>query len=857
MQSLPIDALLPEALALLARDKRLVLEAPPGTGKTTRFPWALTEAEGKRGRVFVTEPRRIAARLAARRVAEERNVRLGDAVGYRVRFEDVTSPETRLVYLTEGLLLRQLVETPGLPGVTAVVLDEFHERSLELDLCLALLERLQRTERPDLCLVVMSATLEAGPVAEYLHDAPRLRTEGKTFPVTVEHAATADDRPLEKQVRSAVRSALERPGNVLVFLPGAAEIRRCQTALEEILDGPELVTLHGDLPLAEQARAVSPSERRRVVLATNVAESSVTIPDITTVIDSGLARVARHSPWSGLASLELEEISQARAVQRAGRAGRTQAGFAVRLYTAGNLSARPRQDAPAIEREDLCDALLLLAASGRPDRADLRWLTPPPEASWQAAVSLLENLGALRDGELTDLGRRMLAFPVHPRLARLILEGERLGCARAACLAAALLGERDVRREARTRFSGDGLRSVTSGDSDLIEMMERFEEAAEERFSRHALDRLDLDAGAVRAVERSYQQLERQLRSRSARGARPEASQAASEGSSDELETRLARAVLAGFRDRVAQRRGAGRDLLLCNGTTAVLAESSVVHRAPWLVAVAADRAGGKRGQAVVRIASRIEPDWLLEEETGWVQIEEGLVFEPTTERVERVGRLRYGRLVLDESRSRAEPGPDVAEVLLKAARAKGLSVTDPKGTLEELAVRIALLVEYGLLAPEHAVDDLSLRGLELGCAQVTSLPELAELDLAALITATLPAPVTRALHEHAPSKIRLPSGRELRVHYERAKPPWVASRLQDFFGLAETPTLCGGRHPLQLQLLAPNQRAVQVTTDLAGFWERHYPAIRRELMRRYPRHPWPEDGRSATPPPPRPPRQR
>lgn len=865
MQPLPIDAILPDVLRAVDSGSRLVLEAPPGAGKTTRVPWALTQQPWCTGRVLVSEPRRIAARLAARRVAEEQGQRLGDTVGYRVRFEDVTGAHTRLAYLTEGTLLRQLMDDPRLAGTSCVVLDELHERNLDADLCLALLERLQREHRPELRLVVMSATLDAGGVASYLHDAPRLRSEGRVYPVEIRHARQSDDRPLEKRVRSAIREALERDGNVLVFLPGAAEIRRCQEAIAELPDDVETVALHGDLPIDEQARAVASAPRRRIVLATNVAESSVTIPDITTVIDSGLARVARHSPWSGLGSLELEEISQARAIQRAGRAGRTQAGVAVRLYTAGNFAARPVRDAPAIEREDLSGAVLTLASRGdagsQGTPGALRWLTPPPDSSWQAATALLESLGALRRGALTEIGQHMVRLPLHPRLARLLVEGQRRGCADRACLAAALLSERDIRRETRTRWTSATQRIGATGDSDLLDMIDRFEEAAETSLSRQALSRLELDPAATRSVERLARQLRRQLVR-----PRPPAVDAADGTARDgaaphdaprDEDEALALCVLAAFSDRVAQRRGDGRELLLANGSTAMFAETSVVHRAPWVVALSADRAQGRRGQAIVRIASRIEPDWLLDLYPDRLELEESLSIEGPNERVERTSRLRYGRLVLDESRARAEPGPAVAELLSKAARAKGLAFADPRDALTTLQERLRLLHEQGVidLGPEGL--DVGAKGLELGCAQVTSLAELADLDLGQLVLATLPGSITRDLATQAPLRIRLASGRELTVHYEPGKPPWIQSRLQDFFGLGETPRICQGRLALQLHLLAPNQRAVQVTTDLAGFWERHYQGIRKELMRRYPRHPWPEDGRNATPPAPRPPRSR
>src|SRR5690606_24202912 len=495
-------------------------------------------------------------------------------------------------------------------------------------------------------------------------------------------------------------------------------------------------SLHGDLPLEEQARVVSPSERRRVVLATNVAESSVTIPGVGTVIDSGVARVARHSPWTGLSSLELEEISQARATQRAGRAGRTRAGVAVRLYTAGNFSARPVQDAPAIEREDLSGVVLQLASRG--DTSGLRWLTAPPDTSWRAAVTLLETLGALRSGRLTEVGRRMLRLPLHPRLARLLVEGEERGCAERACLAAALLSERDLRREARIRFGAADRRLGASGDSDLLDMIERFEEAARARWSRQALAQLDLDPATTRAVDRLAQQLRRQIQRFRAR------TEAQADGADqDEL---LALCVLAAFGDRVAQRRGDGRELLLANGSTAVLAETSVVHRAPWLVALAADRAQGKRGGAIVRVASRIEPDWLVDLHPDRLELDESLSIEGPDERVERTSRLRFGRLVLDESRARAAPGPEVAEVLSRAARAKGLAFVDPGDSLTSLQERLRLLQEQGVLEPTPDLDEIATKGLELGCAQVTSLAELAELDLGQLVLATLPSATAREL---------------------------------------------------------------------------------------------------------------
>ena len=423
MDPLPIDDILPDAVAALRAAPSLVIEAPPGAGKTTRVPPAILAAGlSGRGEVVVLEPRRLAARLSARRVAEELGERVGETVGYQVRFEEVAGPRTRLRYVTEGLLTRRLLADPALAGVGAVVLDEFHERHLQGDLALALLRRLQRTARPDLKLVAMSATLDAGPVARFL-GAASLRSEGRRFDVAVEHLspeeAARPDVRLEEAVARAVRR-LHREGmdgDVLVFLPGAAEIRRSREALAEwaAASGVDLLPLHGDLPPDEQDRAVQPGPRRKVILSTNVAETSVTIEGVVAVVDSGLARVASHSPWSGLPTLEVRKVSRASAAQRAGRAGRTRPGRALRLYTRHDHDARPGFDVPEVLREDLSETLLAISALGAAD--GLAWLEPPPAAALDAARALLLRLGAVdARADITETGRRMLRLPVHPRL---------------------------------------------------------------------------------------------------------------------------------------------------------------------------------------------------------------------------------------------------------------------------------------------------------------------------------------------------------------------------------------------------------------------------------------------------------
>jgi ATP-dependent helicase HrpB len=846
VDALPIDDLTAEITRRALEAGALVLEAPPGAGKTTRVPWALLQALGEEGKVIVTEPRRLAARLAAERVAKERGQRVGDLVGYAVRHEEVSGPKTRLSYVTEGILLRRLLVDPELRGVRAVVLDEFHERHLETDLLLALLSR-RRDERRDLLLVVMSATLDAGPVAAFLRDAPRVTSEGRSFPVTVEHLARPDDRPLEKQVTSAVRACLDRDdaGNVLVFLPGAVEIRRAGEALEAL--GKErriaVLPLHGDLTVSEQARAVEPSRERKVVLSTNVAESSLTIAGISSVVDSGLARMASHSAWTGLSTLKIEKVSRASARQRAGRAGRTRDGHVLRLYTQGDFQTRPEFDAPAVARSDLSDAVLMLAAAGV-RAGEVRWLTAPPEQSLTATTSLLVELGALdAEGNLTKIGRRMLELPLHPRLTRLVVEGERRGVGRDAALVAATIGERDIRVAARANVGGrrPGRGDGVSGPSDPLELLERFEEAESARFEAHRLRAMGLDPRAVDAVDRSQRQLGRLVRREVPAPQSPELHERA-----------LLSCILAAFPDRVAKRRRRGeRDLVLANGKVARLSEDSVVHDAPLLVAIDAEERTGQG--TIVRSASQVDENLLFELYPERLAMTDELVFTTSSERVERVSSMRWGALLLEETRTLATPSEETQAILFRAARTESARFLRSENALS-LAARVALLGEH---FPNAGFTSDPLVALEqalfAACASAVSFAELDRAELTSLFVAGLTAEQRRLLERETPERVQLGSGRSVPVRYEAGKPPFIESRLQDFFGAAEGPRIVGGRVPLTLHLLAPNQRAVQVTTDLAGFWQRHYPTIRRELMRRYPRHAWPEDGRTAAPPAPKP----
>ena len=889
MQTLPIDALLPEVVESLRRTPNLVIEAPPGAGKTTRVPSAVLDAGlAGRGEVLVLEPRRLAARMAARRVAEERGEKLGETIGYQIRFEDVGSRRTRLRFLTEGVLTRRLLSDPRLEGVACVVLDEFHERHLQADIALALLRRLQQRERPDLKLVAMSATLDAAPVAGYLGDCAVLRSEGRRFVVKVEHAARHDERPLESQVEGAVRRLLSEglDGDVLVFLPGAAAIRRAQDACAVLAEEADMVVLplHGELPAAEQDAAVRPAERRKLILSTNVAETSVTIEGVVAVVDSGLARVAGHSPWSGLPVLKISRVSRASAAQRTGRAGRTREGRCVRLYTAQDFNARPEHETPEIGRLDLAETVLELRAAGVGDLREFNWFEAPSTDALDAAETLLRRLGATDGaGRVTDVGRRMLRFPLHPRLARIVVEAESRGVARVACAVAALISERDI-RAGRVRLVGkergrehehererehyrererERRGATIHGSSDLLELFDLFAEASRVGFTADRLRRLGLEPNAVRAVERVSRQLQRQLAGHGHRVEEDSALKAVGDGAlSDEREKELLISILAGYPDRVARRRAEGvrRDesieLLLAGGGTAELAPESVVRGAEFLVAVDAEergdaargRAGGARAvKTVVRLASAIEPDWLLDLFADSLSEKVEARWDARAERVEVVRRLVYDQLVIDEWRADKAEGEEVTRVLARAALDAGPRAFADAEDLERLLARVEFVARTFPEAGMPALGDAEVReALAEMCEGRRSFAELREAarggELLERLRRRLTPEQSRLLAQMAPERVALARGRQARVRYESGQAPFVASRLQDFFGMREGPRVAGGRAALVLQLLAPNQRPVQVTTDLAGFWSRHYPRVRRELSRRYPRHAWPED---------------
>lgn len=838
---LPIDAELAGLCRVLRQGPCVVLQAPPGAGKTTRVPWALAREPAIVGEIWVTQPRRMAAVLSARRVAWEVAEQVGQSVGYAVRFEEVGGPQTRIRFVTDGVFLRRLSTDPQLRGIGAVVLDEFHERRLASDMALGLVRQLQRAGRPDLRLVVMSATLDAEPVAAFLGDAPVWTAPGLSWPVDISFAATLDHRPLEDQVAAAVRQlTAEGPrGDILVFLPGAAEIRRAAQRLAPLASQRDLLVqpLHGSLPLAEQERALAPSAQTKIVLATNLCETSVTLPGVVAVVDSGLARTASHAAWSGLPLLQLGRISRASATQRAGRAGRVQAGKCLRLYTEHEHEGRPSFDKPEVQRADLSDPLLQLTALGVPwtvhkDAASTFWLSAPPPDAVDLAMSLLQQLGALDSScAVTRLGHRLLRYPTHPRLSRLLASAVDAGAVEAGCLAAALLGEQDARGRGVTDPG-----HIAQGDSDVLALCEAFDRADATPFRRQ--------------VEQARRQLHALVR-RDPDAARPPPTALSARHQADAV----SRAVLAAFPDRVARRRAPGsRELSLASGAGMRLDERSEATEPEFLVVVdAEERRDGRTTTILARQASGIEASWLLDQFSDRVTLDSTLVW--SGQRVVATEDMRYGNLRLDASTRPAPPSEAASAVLRDAVLALPLSTFVDEESLQTLQSRVAFARGLpglgGLAALEEEATRSALAAL---CEGKTALADVIGADLLGSlrgrVAASLEGKGRARLDEVAPEFLVLPGGRRLAIHYERDRAPWVASRLQDFFGMRKGPRVGQGDLPLVLHLLAPNQRPVQVTTDLEGFWDRHYPALRKELGRRYPRHAWPEDPRTATPPP-------
>lgn len=824
MISLPIDEVLPALREALATRHEAVLEAPPGAGKTTRVPLALLNETWLAGQtILMLEPRRLAARAAAERLASELGEKVGETVGYRIRLDSKVGPNTRIEVVTEGILTRRLQDDPALEGVGLLIFDEFHERSLDADLALALSlngRELFRDDQP-LKILLMSATLEGERLAGLLDDAPILRSEGRMYPVAMRWG-----RPFQagefiepRLVQTILEALNDETGSVLVFLPGQAEIRRVHQQLADALGDSSqvlLCPLHGELDLNAQRAAIdpAPSGKRKVVLATNIAETSLTINGVRVVIDAGLARVPHFDPGSGMTRLDTQRISKASATQRAGRAGRLEPGVCYRLWSQDQHEQLAAYASAEILSADLAGLALQLGRWGVTP-GQLVWLDVPPAAAYAQAQDLLDRLGALDGEALTRHGQSMAELPAHPRIAHLLLRGQALGLADMACDVAALLGERDILRGA-----GADLHSRLA----LL--------SGQERAAR----------GAQGGVQRA-RQLARQYRGY-LRGK-------ASEPVSDPDHPRWLGALLAlAYPDRVAQqRRAGGAEYRLANGRAALFAEADSLMKQAWLVI--ADL-GSRQGQREERIylAADFDPalfDSVLAEQ---VRIVDQLDWDER-EGVLRAERQRkVGELILCREPLTGLDETARSQALVNLVRRKGLELLPWTPELRQWQARVALLRQLDMAGKgESEWPDVSdtalLKSLEqwlmpyLG--KVSRLSHFANLDLSSIVHNLLPWPLPQRLDELAPHHLSVPSGSSIRLDYSE-QPPILAVRLQELFGLAETPRIAGGRQVVKLHLLSPARRPVQVTQDLANFWRSTYAEVKKDLKGRYPKHYWPDD---------------
>ena len=825
--NLPIESVLPELLAVLRTGTGAVLQAPPGAGKTTRVPLALLDEPWLAGqRIVMLEPRRLAARAAANRMAQMLGERVGETVGYRIRMETRVGPRTRIEVVTEGVLTRMLQTDPALEGVGAVIFDEFHERSLHADLGLALTLQSRAVLRDDLRVLVMSATLDGGPVARLLGDAAVVTSEGRSFPVETRHLPRKPEGWIEPLVARTVAGAIDsEDGDVLVFLPGAGEIRRVEENLRaaDLPPSVRILPLFGNLPQEAQDEAIRPSPpgRRKVVLATAIAETSLTIEGVRVVVDSGLMRVPRFSPRTGMTRLETVPVSRASADQRRGRAGRLGPGVCYRLWTEADDARLAPFGKPEILEADLAPLALELAAWGVADPAELAWLDPPPPAAFAQARELLVELGALdAAGAVTAHGRRMAALPLHPRLAHMLLVARDLKLGAAAADLAALLAERDVLR-------GEG----RPPDSDVrlrLELLRRSDDRRTGAVHGHSIDR-----GALHRVIAEARDLRRQLSI-----------------SPDDGDMEAAGVLLAlAYPDRIGQRRaGSGGRYLLRNGRGAAFAGADSLVESPYLVAAELDDAG-REGR--ILLAAPVDLAEIESHFAGQIVEEEAVAWDADAGAVRARWSERLGALVLRE-RAIHDPDPErIAAALLEAIRREGIATLGWSKAAAQLRERIAFLHRSDPSFPDVSDEALEANLLEwLGphVHGLTRMDDVRRLDLAAVLEAMLPWEKRRALDEQAPTHVTVPSGSRIPVDYSDPGAPVLAVRLQEVFGWTDTPRVAGGRVPLTLHLLSPAHRPVQVTRDLASFWRAGYFDVKKDLKGRYPKHYWPDDPLQATP---------
>jgi len=844
---LPIYEIEKDIVDSLRRPARLVVQAPTGSGKSTQVPQMLLK-HGllDAGQVVILQPRRLAARLLATRVAHELGTELGREVGYQVRFEKVASAATRIMFETEGILLRQMIQDPTLPAVGAIIFDEFHERHLYGDITLARALDIQEQSRPDLLLIVMSATLDATGLEEYLRPCVVLKSEGRTYPVDIEYLPRrlGNNTPpvWELAADAFVRYSKSDKGDVLVFMPGGYEIHRTVDAIRQRPEsrGHLLLPLHGELPPRDQDAAIARYEQPKIVVATNVAETSITIDGIRLVIDSGLARVPRYDPNRGINTLLVERVSRASADQRAGRSGRTAAGRCMRLWSQAEHAERAAHDLPEVKRLDLSEVVLTLKAAGVDDLRAFRWLERPTDLSLAHAEQLLVDLGALAgDAQttfITDLGRRMLAFPLHPRYSRMLLAAQDYGCVAPACLLAALTQGRDllIRNPDRDAAAAreELLTSVHDETSDFWVLMRAWEYAEANQFRIDPLRAAGIHAVTARQVGPLYEQF--------VRIARGESLDVEAHNVSNDA---LRKCILIGFSDRVGRRLDEGTlRCELVHGRRGSLARESGVRNSELFVAAEVQELGGRQGEVntIASLITAIERGWLEELFPSDVTRDVRVTFDSVTRRVHADDVVKFRDLIVSARRREQPPAEAAASVLAEEIVSGRLSLPNWDHAVDQWILRLNLLSQWcpDLQLPSIASEDRR-HIIEQLCLGAVSYKDVKDRDVKPVVKWWLSAAQRELVEKYAPERITLSNGRTPKITYDAAAPPFISLRIQELFGVTETPKIGMGRIALSVHILAPSMRPVQVTQDLANFWREHYPRIKSELQRKYPKHEW------------------
>lgn len=841
--SLPIDAHVEAIWNAVSSHPIVVVEAPPGSGKTTRVAPYLAERLKSQNdvlRVQLLQPRRLAARSVAQRIAYEEGCQLGDRIGYQVRFENRTNKQTRVIVSTEGILLRRLQDDPLIEDVAIVLLDEFHERSLDSDLTLGMLRRLQQTMRDDLRIVIMSATIDTNSITQALGPVPIVSVDSRCYPVQIRFRPIPSPRikPVDHMADTLLDIAPKHDGDILAFLPGAGEIERTASLLERssLARDCEIVKLYGSMPLEEQSRAIETGDRRKIVLSTNIAETSLTIEGIRVVVDSGLARVIRFSSDVGLDRLCLENISQASATQRTGRAGRVAPGICYRLWSEASDRARAPYLEPEIVRVDLASAALQLYAWGEGTASDFPWLEPPHPDAWHAAEQLLTHLGAIANQKITSLGKQLVRLPIHPRLARLLVESVRLRCEHRACLLAAMLSERDPfdRRENRDTRPGMMTHHANRWDSDCIERLEIIEDFLRGRNRTTSFG--ELNRNAVSNIASVAKQLHQALLDLSL-DPRVDAPPYSERDS-------LMLSLLAGYPDRLARRRGPGKSNgLMVGGKGVTLTPQSGVSEAEFFLCIDVDSG---RGDASVRQASGVKSEWVL---AGSVEREE-CFYHPTQKQIVARKQTVWIDLVLNETPTAITDLTKAKAILFQAVR-QNWETTFPKDdeNMTNFIERVNCLREWMPELELPLIDQTILFSVaEQLCEGARSLSEVKNGAWLDWLRAKYSNDQLSAIEREAPARIVVPSGSSIKLQYAIGKAPVLAVKIQEVFSMKATPRVAKGRVPILLHLLSPAMRPQQITDDLESFWANGYPEVKKELRRRYPKHSWPDDPTTATP---------